>query len=192
MFTARKCKCKCQCKCGNIFAEWKGFERRPKKKGKQEYRVSGSWNRQPGSTWSKLRHSLKSGEWDEHKNTFRNEGKVSEWAFDRIKEAFENVAKDEARKLSTVQSIIAPAGRQRCVTMSFLCPHCNSFPMEDYVWWVSGEENITTGGARSVDKNRTGSNQTGFWCKQVKVETRPKSSERMQYLRALAEIWSMR
>ena len=25
----------------------KGFERRPKKKGKLEHRVSGSWNRQP-------------------------------------------------------------------------------------------------------------------------------------------------
>ena len=35
------------------------------------------------------------------KNTFRNEVKVKEWAFDRINEAFEKVAKDEARKLST-------------------------------------------------------------------------------------------
>ena len=33
--------------------EQRGFERRPKKKGKQEHRVSGSWNRQPESTWSK-------------------------------------------------------------------------------------------------------------------------------------------
>ena len=24
--------------------------------------------------------------------------------------------------------------------MSYLCRHCNSFPMEDYVWWVSGEK----------------------------------------------------
>ena len=31
-------------------------------------------------------------------NTFRNEVKLSEWAFDGIKEAFEKVAKDEARK----------------------------------------------------------------------------------------------
>ena len=22
--------------------------------------------------------------------------------------------------------------------MSYLCPHCNSFPLEDFVWWVSG------------------------------------------------------
>ena len=50
--------------------------------------------------------------------------KVSEWAFDRRKEAFQKVAKDEARKLSTVQEIkigctdylrrtIAPAARAR-------------------------------------------------------------------------------
>ena len=29
------------------------FQRRLKEKGKQEYRASGSWNRQPESTWSK-------------------------------------------------------------------------------------------------------------------------------------------
>ena len=56
--------------------------------------------------------------------------KVTEWDFDRIKEAFEQVAKDEARKLSIVQEImirstvdlrriIAPAGGKealRCHT----------------------------------------------------------------------------
>ena len=54
------------------------------------------------------------------KNTFRKDVKFSEWAFDRIKEAFEKVAKDETKTLSTVQEftirskdflrrIIAPA-----------------------------------------------------------------------------------
>ena len=85
------------------------------------------------------------------KNTFRNEVKVSEWAFDRIKEAFEKVGKDEARKQSAVleimirsaaylRRIIAPGEGQGGVSMSYLCPHCDSFPMEDYVWWVSGEK----------------------------------------------------
>ena len=80
--------------------------------------------------------------------------KAAEWAFDRIKEAFEKVAKDEARKLSTVQElmmrsadylrrIIAPAGEQGDVAMSYLCPHCHSFHMEDYVWWVSGRKKHT-------------------------------------------------
>ena len=32
--------------------------------------------------------------------------KATEWAFDRIKEAFEKVAKGEARTLSTVQEIM--------------------------------------------------------------------------------------
>ena len=75
--------------------------------------------------------------------------KATEWTFDRVKEAFELVAQDEAEKMSIVQvimlrstdclrGIIAPVGGQGGVTMSCLCPHCNSFPLEDYVWWVSG------------------------------------------------------
>ena len=96
--------------------------------------------------------------------------KATEWAFDEVKEAFEKVAKDEARKLSTVEEmmtrntdylrrIIAPAGRRGGVTKSHLCPHCTSFPMEDYVWWVSGENDLTIGGARSVEKTMSGSYQ---------------------------------
>ena len=39
-----------------------------------------------------------------------------------------------------LRRVIAPTGVQGRVTMSYLCPHCHSFPMEDYVWWVSGEK----------------------------------------------------
>ena len=78
--------------------------------------------------------------------------KASECAFDRVKEAFELVAQDEAGKMSIVQEImlrstdylrriIAPVGGQGGVTMTYLCPNCNSFPLEDYVWWVSGRKN---------------------------------------------------
>ena len=42
--------------------------------------------------------AMKSGEWEKYKHTFKKEVKVSEWAVDRIKEAFEKVAKDEAKK----------------------------------------------------------------------------------------------
>ena len=77
--------------------------------------------------------------------------KESEWAFDRIKEAFEKVAQDEAEKVSIVQEIVlevqttcrqsfAPVGGQGGVTMSYLCPHFNSFPLEDYGWWVLGRK----------------------------------------------------
>ena len=141
--------------------------------------------------------ALKSGYWEEYKGIFRVEVKATEWTLDRKKEAFEQVAQDEAEKLSIVReimirstdylrSIIAPARGQGGVTMSYLCPHCNSFPMEDYVWWVSGWKSIQIGGVRSVEKNRTGRNQqTGsWWCKPVKVWTRPRSSKHMQCLRA--------
>ena len=71
-------------------------------------------------------------------------------SFDRIKEAFELVAQDEAEKMSMVheimlrstdclQRIIAPVGGQGGVTMSYLCPHCNSFPLADYVWCLWGK-----------------------------------------------------
>ena len=65
------------------------------------------------------------------------------------KEAVELVAQDEEEKVSIVEEImlrstdclwriIAPVGAQGGVTMSYLCPHCNSFPLEEYVSWVSG------------------------------------------------------
>ena len=70
--------------------------------------------------------------------------KFSEWAFDTIKEAFEKVAKGEARKEHRPRNHDkkhrlpashhrASGGRQGGVTMSHLCPRCNSFPMEDFV-----------------------------------------------------------
>ena len=125
--------------------------------------------------------------------------KASERAFDRIKEAFDLVAQDETEKMSIVQEIIlrstdflwriiSPAGGQGGDTMSYLCPKCNSFPLEDYVWWVAGE-NPQGGGARFVEKSTTGSNQTGFWSsKLVKVLSRPRFSKLTRYLRAFEHI----
>ena len=60
--------------------------------------------------------------------------RATDWAFERIREAFEKVAKDKAGGLNIVQGINAPAGGQGGVTMSYLCPNCNSFPLEDYMW----------------------------------------------------------
>ena len=103
--------------------------------------------------------AVKNGNWEENTDTFRKM-KASEWTLDRIKEAFELVAQDEAEKMSIVQEImlrstdslrriIAPVGGQGGATMSLLCPHCNSFPLEDYVWWVFGR-NIPGGGVQSA------------------------------------------
>ena len=51
--------------------------------------------------------ALNGRDWEEYKkNAFRKEVKATEWAFHRIKEAFEQVAQDEARKLGTVREIM--------------------------------------------------------------------------------------
>ena len=50
-----------------------------------------------------------------------------------------------------LRRIIAPVGGQGGVPMSYLCPNCNSFPLEDYVWWFVGR-NIQTGGPQFVEK----------------------------------------
>ena len=71
--------------------------------------------------------------WKNTKNTFRKEVKVSEWALTELKEAFEELAKAEARKLSTVQEImisstdnlrriIAPAGGARMLSEVIFVP----------------------------------------------------------------------
>ena len=58
------------------------------------------------------------------------------------------VAWDEIGRLGIVQEIlrkstdflwrvIAQVGGMGGVTLSYICPHCNSFLLEDYIWWVS-------------------------------------------------------
>ena len=130
----------------------------------------------------------------------RKEVKATEWAFHRIKEAFEQVAQDEARKMSIVQEImirstdylrriIAPVGGQGGVSMSYLFPHCNRFSFEDTFGGSQGEKSRHFGGARSVERNTIGSIPTGFWSyKQVIVLSRPRYSKHMQCLRACAQI----
>ena len=84
--------------------------------------------------------ALKGGEWEEKKSIFKVQTKEAEWAFERTREAFEKVVKYEAGRLKSadfLRRIIAPAGGQGGVTMSYLCPNCISFPLEDHEWWVS-------------------------------------------------------
>ena len=47
----------------------------------------------------------------------------------------------EIRRKSTdfLRRVIAPVGGMGGVTLSYICPHCNSFPWEGYIWWVSTE-----------------------------------------------------
>ena len=110
-------------------------------------------------------YALKNGDWEECKRTYKAEVSATEWTFGRIREAFKRVARDEAEILSIVQRnmlkstdflrrIIAPAGGQGGVTLSYSCSHCNCFPLEVYIWWVS------TGNGDSNNKKK----QHCSWC----------------------------
>ena len=46
--------------------------------------------------------AMKNGGWEDFEERYRKEGKSSEWTFERIREAFEKVAKDEIGRLGIV------------------------------------------------------------------------------------------
>ena len=50
--------------------------------------------------------ALKNGTWQECKETFKEKRRASEWAFDKMKEAFGVAAKDEVEKMSIVQETV--------------------------------------------------------------------------------------
>ena len=116
--------------------------------------------------------ALKSADWEECESIFRVEVKATEWAFDRTKEAFEQVAQDEAGKLSIVQEImfrstdylrriIAPGGGQGGVTLSYFASELQqSFLGRLHL--VSGREGRNNWWCAICGEKKNGSNQTGL------------------------------
>ena len=116
--------------------------------------------------------------------------KASEWAFDRIKEAFELVAQDEAEKLSIVQEINAQKyglfAENHCARWRTRRSH-NVVPVPKLQQFPSGRlrlvglqgEEPQSGGAQCVEKSTY---------KQGKILSKPRSSKRMRYLKACAQI----
>ena len=91
---------------------------------------------------------------------------TSDWTFERIRETYEKVAADEIGGLEIVKEmlrkstdflrrIIAPVDGMGGVTLSFVCPRCNCFTLEDYIWWVSSGH-----GDRSNRKKK----HCNWWC----------------------------
>ena len=72
--------------------------------------VQGQWQRESpakeSAAMTLIALALKGGDWEAHKSIFRVQAKATEWALDRVPEALEKVAKDEAKKLSTVQEVM--------------------------------------------------------------------------------------
>ena len=54
-----------------------------------------------------------------------------------------------------LRRIIAPVDGMGGVTLSYVCPNCNCFPLDDYIWWVS------TGHG---DGNNRKKKHCNWWC----------------------------
>ena len=64
-----------------------------------------------------------------------------------------------------LRRIILPVEGPGRVTLSFVCPHRNGFPLENYIWWVStrhGESSATRGVQRAAG-SVSGGTPTRSW-----------------------------
>ena len=81
--------------------------------------------------------------------SLRETGKGRHWPFGHCAGNFLKKSTDFLRW------IIAPVDGMGGVTLWYVCPHCNSFPLEDYIWWV------TTGHG---DGNNRKTKHYNLWC----------------------------
>ena len=137
--------------------------------------------------------SLKNGTWEEYKETFKEKMKASEWTFDRVKEAFDLVAKDEFENMSIVQEIMLKV-RTTCgeslrpsqdkeVSQSLTRARIATVSLWKTTFDGTPGENIQVGGAQFVEKSTIGSNRTGSWSYKQRDALR-----RMRYRKAGAQI----
>ena len=81
--------------------------------------------------------------WKEFKERYWEEEESPEWSVERIRDACEKVdawalcRKYLRKSTDFLRRVIAPVGGMGGVTLSYNCPHCHRFPLEDYIWWVS-------------------------------------------------------
>ena len=112
--------------------------------------------------------ALKNGTWEEYKETLKEKMNVSEWAFDRIKEAFDLVARWSHNVVTCAQTAKVSLWKTT---------FCGS------LW-----EKPQGGGAQFVEKSTTGGNRTGLLVVQTeKVLSGRRSSKRIPYRRACAK-----
>ena len=112
--------------------------------------------------------AMRDGSWEELKERYREVERSSEWTLERIREVYEKVARDAVERLGIVQEIFRKSTdfllriilrqsveweESRCRIS--ICPHCNSFPLEDHIRWVS------TGHG---DSNNGKKKHCSWWC----------------------------
>ena len=86
----------------------------------------------------------KAGDWSELLKSDKLDARTSA----KLRECYYEVRQEDDERKSIVhqtlqkstdflRSIIVPLGGQGEVTLSYVCPHCHRYPVEDYIWWVS-------------------------------------------------------
>ena len=68
---------------------------------------------------------------------------------------FSIAQKIRGKSTDFLRRIIAPVDGMGGVTLSYVCPHCNCFPLDDNIWWVS------TGHGESNNRKKKHCN---WWC----------------------------
>ena len=90
----------------------------------------------------------RSGDWESYQEEFRKDGKLSVWASIEEGECHDEVEAEDDGRSSVAQDVLrkstdfsrritAPNGGAGGATLSYVCPHCHCFPLEDHIWWVS-------------------------------------------------------
>ena len=105
----------------------------------QDY-VRGDSGHQPGRS--------RAGRKDSSENALKGFGKlVRRWQW--------MISGNLQKSTDFLRRIIAPVDGMGGVTLSYVCPHCNCFPLDDHIWWVS------TGRG---DGNNRKKKHCNWWC----------------------------
>ena len=144
---------------------WSGLSECRKRKSRKAHKVGGTWSPPFKEVLEQLQkhsdtscsaymtrrayYAGRSGSREGFKEAFRDTGEISEWAFAGVKAAFDKVASEDVGRLIIAQDIlrkstdvlgriVARASGVGDVTLSYVFPYCNCFPLEDCTWSSSG------------------------------------------------------
>ena len=90
----------------------------------------------------------KSGDGANYMEQFFGNGKLSVWPSAQVRECHYEVEQEDEGRQSIVQDIlrksmdslrriIVPVDEMGGVTLSYVCPHCHRYRLEDYIWRIS-------------------------------------------------------
>ena len=117
-----------------------------------------------GDDWSKL----------------KEDRSVTVWVVGTLKSCVRGAISNDANKFEVsrtlcgkvvifFEKIIVSGAEARSLTMSYVCPRCGLFTIEDFICWVADEhwekarrENRAIGGVQRAEDSTTGETQTGY------------------------------